>query len=176
MANMSLKKVAMPEQLADIRNSNFEEVALGYSYEQAIEEAGRCLNCKHRPCVNGCPVNVPIPEFIEALAKEDLKEAYKILTRENRLPAICGRVCPQEKQCEALCVRGIKGEPVGVGRLERFVADYYMAHFKDEKNEIVKNHIPVAVVGSGPAGLTCSAELATMGYDVTLFEALLLKH
>ncbi|MDA3847215.1 MAG: NADPH-dependent glutamate synthase [Vallitaleaceae bacterium] len=172
MANMSLKKVIMPEQLADVRNGNFEEVALGYTYEQAIEEAGRCLNCKHRPCVNGCPVNVPIPEFIEALAKEDIEEAYKILTSENRLPAICGRVCPQEKQCEALCVRGIKGEPVGVGRLERFVADYYMAHFKDEESEIVKNNVPVAVVGSGPAGLTCSAELATMGYDVTLFEAL----
>ena len=172
MPNMSLKKVTMPEQDPNVRNKNFNEVALGYTKEQAMEEATRCLNCKHKPCVSGCPVNVPIPEFIKEVAEGNLEKAYELITSENNLPAICGRVCPQENQCEGVCVRGIKGEPVGIGRLERFVADYHMQHTEKKPLQISKNGIKVAVVGGGPAGLTCAGDLAKLGYDVTIFEAL----
>ena len=172
MPNMSLEKVKMPEQAPDVRNKNFEEVALGYTKEQAIEEATRCLNCKNPLCMQGCPVNVPIPGFIEAVVAEDFEKAYEIITSENALPAICGRVCPQEKQCESKCVRGIKGEPVAIGRLERFVADYHMANAKATEANIEKNGKKVAIVGSGPSGITCAGELAKRGYEVTVFEAL----
>lgn len=172
MPNMSLTKVVMPEQEPDVRNKNFEEVALGYTKEMAMEEATRCLNCKHQPCKNGCPVGVPIPEFIQEVAAGNMEEAYKIITSENALPAICGRVCPQENQCEGKCVRGIKGEAVGIGRLERFVADYHMANGKAPELDIKRNGIKVAIIGSGPAGITCAGELAKKGYEVTVFEAL----
>lgn len=170
--NMSLEKVKMPEQDPDVRNKNFDEVALGYTPEMAMEEAQRCLHCKNKPCVGGCPVNVPIPEFIEKVAAGDFEAAYQVITRENALPAICGRVCPQEDQCEGRCVRGIKGEPVGIGRMERFVADYHMAKGDTTVPEIEKNGIKVAVIGCGPSGITCAGELARKGYDVTVFEAL----
>ena len=170
--NMSLTKVPMPEQKPDVRNKNFDEVALGYTAEMAMEEATRCLNCKNKPCVGGCPVNVPIPEFIEKVAEGDFEGAYEVITSENALPAICGRVCPQENQCEGKCVRGIKGEPVGIGRMERFVADYHMANAVPVQTEIKKNGKKVAVVGSGPSGITCAGELIKKGYDVTVFEAL----
>lgn len=170
--NMSMTKVAMPEQEPNVRNKNFSEVALGYTKEMAMEEAARCLNCKHKPCMDGCPVNVPIPGFIEKVAEGDFDAAYEIITSENALPAICGRVCPQENQCEGKCVRGIKGEPVAIGRLERFVADYHMANAKPAEVNIEKNGKRVAVVGSGPAGITCAGELIKKGYDVTVFEAL----
>ena len=170
--NMSLTKVPMPEQAPDVRNKNFEEVALGYTAEMAMEEAARCLNCKNKPCVGGCPVNVPIPGFIEKVAEGDFEAAYEIITSENALPAICGRVCPQENQCEGKCVRGIKGQPVAIGRMERFVADYHMEHAAPVKAEIKKNGKKVAVVGSGPSGITCAGELIKKGYDVTVFEAL----
>lgn len=170
--NMSMTKVVMPEQEPNVRNKNFSEVALGYTKEMAMEEAARCLNCKHKPCMNGCPVNVPIPGFIEKVAEGDFNKAYEIITSENALPAICGRVCPQENQCEGQCVRGIKGEPVAIGRLERFVADYHMANASATEVEIEKNGKKVAVVGSGPAGITCAGELIKKGYDVTVFEAL----
>ena len=169
---MSPTKVPMPEQAADVRNKNFNEVALGYTAEMAMEEAGRCLGCKNRPCVGGCPVNVPIPDFIARVAEGDFEGAYQIITSENALPAICGRVCPQENQCEGKCVRGIKGEPVGIGRLERFVADYHMEHAGPSEVRIEKNGHKVAVVGSGPSGITCAGELIKKGYDVTVFEAL----
>ncbi len=172
MANMNPKKVSMPEQDPTLRSQNFEEVSLGYTLNLAQEEALRCLQCKHKPCVAGCPVNVPIPEFIQKLAEGDIKEAYRIITNENTLPAICGRVCPQENQCEKLCVRAKKGESVGIGRLERFVADYIMEGSTDEVHDIPKNGIKVAVVGGGPAGLTCAGDLAKLGYEVTIFEAL----
>lgn len=172
MANMSLKKVVMPEQDPNVRNKNFEEVTLGYTKEMAMEEATRCLNCKNKPCVDGCPVNVPIPEFIEKVAAGDFEGAYEVITSENALPAICGRVCPQENQCEGKCVRGIKGEPVAIGRMERFVADYHMANAKPADIKIEKNGKKVAVVGCGPAGITCAGELIKKGYDVTVFEAL----
>lgn len=172
MANMSMTKVPMPEQAPDIRNKNFDEVALGYTEEMAKEEATRCLQCKNPLCMQGCPVNVPIPGFIEKVAEGDFEAAYEIITSENALPAICGRVCPQENQCEGKCVRGIKGEPVSIGRLERFVADYHMAHAPKTEVKIEKNDIKVAVVGSGPSGITCAGELAKKGYDVTVFEAL----
>ena len=170
--NMSLTKVPMPEQAPDVRNKNFDEVALGYTAEMAMEEATRCLNCKYKPCVGGCPVNVPIPGFIEKVAEGDFEAAYEIITSENALPAICGRVCPQENQCEGKCVRGIKGQPVAIGRMERFVADYHMEHAAPVKAEIKKNGKKVAVVGSGPSGITCAGELIKKGYDVTVFEAL----
>ena len=170
--NMSMTKVVMPEQEPNVRNKNFQEVALGYTKEMAMEEAGRCLNCPKKPCMDGCPVNVPIPGFIEKVAEGDFEAAYEIITSENALPAICGRVCPQENQCEGRCVRGIKGEPVAIGRLERFVADYHMAHAAQTPVEIEKNGKKVAVVGCGPSGLTCAGELAKKGYDVTIFEAL----
>lgn len=171
MRNMSPKKTPMPEQDPHVRNSNFNEVAMGYTPEQAKEEAARCLACKNRPCVSGCPVNVAIPEFISLVAEGDFEDAYRKIAETNNLPAVCGRVCPQESQCEAKCVRGIKGEPVAIGRLERFAADYHMAHGQKEINDIKPNGHRVAVVGSGPAGLTCAADLAKLGYSVTVFEA-----
>jgi glutamate synthase (NADPH/NADH) small chain len=171
MPNMSLKKVDMPQQDPEIRSGNFEEVALGYSDEMAIEEAQRCLNCKTKPCVAGCPVNVQIPEFIKLVEEGDFEGAYNKIRETNSLPAICGRVCPQESQCEELCVRGKKGESVGIGRLERFVADWYMTNRENSANPVEKNGKKVAVVGSGPAGLTCAGDLAKKGYDVTIFEA-----
>ena len=172
MPNMSPKKVRMPEQEPEARNKNFREVALGYTEEMAIEEAQRCLKCKHKPCMGGCPVNVKIPEFISLIAEGKFEEAYFKIKETNNLPAICGRVCPQETQCEKYCVRGIKGEPVAIGRLERFAADLYMANGKKRKEEITnKKDKRVAVIGSGPAGLTCAADLARMGYQVTVFEA-----
>lgn len=171
MPNMSNTKNPMPEQAADVRNKNFFEVSMGYSPETATDEAKRCLNCKHKPCMQGCPVSVKIPEFIELVAKGDFEAAYKKITETNALPAVCGRVCPQEKQCEAKCVRGIKGEAVAIGRLERFVADYHMANSVDEPVIVPKNGKKVAVVGSGPSGLTCAGELNKLGYDVTIYEA-----
>jgi len=168
---MSPKKVPMPEQDPNVRNKNFLEVALGYTEEMAKEEAQRCLQCKHRPCVEGCPVNVQIPDFIKLVAEGRFEEAYEKITETNSLPAICGRVCPQETQCEKLCVRGKKGEPVGIGRLERFAADWYMANAKPKEVKIEKLNKKVAVIGSGPAGITCAGDLAKMGYDVTIFEA-----
>ena len=172
MANMSMTKNPMPEQEPLVRNKNFDEVALGYSPETAIDEAKRCLNCKKPKCVSGCPVNVRIPEFLAKVAEGQFEEAYQIVTSTNSLPAVCGRVCPQETQCEGVCVRGIKGEPVGVGRLERFVADWHAAN-ADPNAKVEKpksNGHKIAVVGSGPAGLTCAGDLARMGYEVTVFE------
>ncbi|MCI9456371.1 MAG: NADPH-dependent glutamate synthase [Oscillospiraceae bacterium] len=169
--NMSPKKVAMPEQDPNVRNKNFKEVALGYTPEMAMEEATRCLNCKNKPCVSGCPVNVRIPEFIEKVAAGDFAAAYEIVASTNALPAISGRVCPQESQCEGVCVRGIKGEPVAIGRLERFVADWYMANGIASPVAPPKNGKKVAIIGAGPAGLSCAGDLAKAGYDVTIFEA-----
>lgn len=168
---MSLKKVPMPEQAPDIRNKNFLEVAEGYTEEMAKEEAARCLNCKNKPCVSGCPVNVRIPEFIAKAAAGEFEEAYKIITSTNGLPAVCGRVCPQESQCEGKCVRGIKGEPVAIGRLERFCADYHMKNSTAKAEKPASNGKKVAVVGAGPSGLTCAGDLAKLGYEVTVFEA-----
>ena len=171
MANMSNEKVKMPEQNPLVRNKNFEEVTLGYTREMAMEEASRCLNCKHKPCVSGCPVNVNIPEFISCVASGDFEKAYEVITNTNSFPAICGRVCPQESQCEGKCVRAIKGESVAIGRLERFVADYHRENAKEQKFDIKSNGKKVAVIGAGPAGLTCAGDLAKMGYKVTIFEA-----
>ena len=172
MANMTLVKTPMPEQDPQVRARNFGEVALGYTPEMAIAEAGRCLKCKNPKCVEGCPVNVRIPEFIAKVQEGDFKAAYEIISTTNALPALSGRVCPQETQCEARCVRGIKGEPVAIGRLERFVADWYRENVNEMPAKVESNGIKVAVVGSGPAGLTASAELAKKGYAVTMFEAL----
>lgn len=172
MANMTLTKTPMPEQDPKVRARNFEEVALGYTAEQAMEEAGRCLGCKKPKCVEGCPVNVRIPEFIAKVAEGDFKAAYEIITSTNALPALSGRVCPQESQCECKCVRGVKGEPVAIGRLERFVADWYRENVNAMPEKAASNGIKVAVVGSGPAGLTCASDLAKKGYAVTVFEAL----
>ncbi len=171
MPNMSLKKNPMPHQEADVRNKNFTEVALGYTVEQAIDEAERCLNCKNSPCVNGCPVMVHIPEFIAKVKEGDFEDAYQIISQSSSLPAVCGRVCPQESQCEKHCIRGIKGEPVGIGRLERFVADYHNANCKEKAVKPQSNGVKVAVIGSGPSGLTCAGDLAKKGYEVTVFEA-----
>ena len=171
MANMSPKKVEMPEQDPLVRAGNFEEVTTGYTKEMAMEEAERCLNCKHKPCVAGCPVAVRIPEFIEQVKDGNFEEAYNIITSTNSLPAVCGRVCPQEVQCEGVCVRGIKGEPVGIGRLERFVADYMIKNGEIKVEKVESNGHKVAVVGAGPAGLTCAGDLARLGYKVTVFEA-----
>ena len=171
MANMSLEKVKMPEQEPNIRNKNFKEVALGYTEEMAVEEAQRCLNCKNKPCVNGCPVNVQIPDFISLIKEGDFQGAYDKISETSALPAICGRVCPQENQCEKYCVRGIKGESVGIGRLERFAADWAMKNSTKEIKKPETNGIKVAVVGAGPASLTCAGDLAKLGYEVTVFEA-----
>ena len=171
MANMAPNKIPMPEQAPDVRNKNYLEVALGYSEEQAVEEATRCINCKNKPCMNGCPVGVQIPDFISKIAEGKFAEAYEIITQTNSLPAVCGRVCPQETQCESKCVRGIKNEPVAIGRLERFAADYYLNHCERKTPDIKKNGHKVAIIGSGPAGLTCAGDLAKLGYDVTIFEA-----
>ena len=172
MANMSLKKNPMPSQDPNVRNKNFDEVALGYTEEQALDEAQRCLNCKNKPCMQGCPVMVHIPDFIAEVAKGDFEAAYQIIAATSALPAVCGRVCPQESQCEKYCVRGIKGEPVGIGRLERFVADWHREHNTAAAEKPASNGHRVAVVGSGPSGLTCAGDLARKGYDVTVFEAL----
>ena len=171
--NKQKTKTPMPSQEPNIRNSNFDEVALGYTEEMAVNEAERCIHCKNKPCVDGCPVNVRIPEFISKVAEKEFKEAYEILTSTNSLPAVCGRVCPQENQCEGKCTRGKNGEPVAVGRLERFVADWHRDHVgnKDIK-EKEKNGHKVAIIGAGPAGLTCAGDLVNKGYDVTVFEGL----
>ncbi len=171
MPNMSLTKNPMPAQEPAVRARNFKEVALGYTEEQAIDEANRCLNCKNPVCVKGCPVNVPIPQFIKKIQEKDYEGAYQVISLTSSLPAVCGRVCPQETQCEAKCIRGIKGEPVGIGRLERFVADYHNEHATEAPEKPESNGHKVAVVGSGPAGLTCAGDLAKKGYDVTVFEA-----
>lgn len=170
--NMDPKKHPMPSQEPLVRNKNFKEVALGYDEATAVDEAKRCLNCKNKPCINGCPVAVNIPDFIACVAEGKFEEAYEVITRTSSLPAVCGRVCPQETQCEGKCTRGIKGEPVGIGRLERFVADWHMNHATAAPAEPKSNGHKVAVVGSGPAGLTCAGDLAKLGYDVTVFEAL----
>ncbi|MCI6560453.1 MAG: NADPH-dependent glutamate synthase [Ruminococcus sp.] len=172
MANMSLKKNEMPVQDPEVRSRNFSEVALGYTEEQAVDEAKRCLNCKNRPCVGGCPVQIDIPSFISKVAEGEFEEAYKIITAASSLPAVCGRVCPQESQCEKYCIRGKKGEPVAIGRLERFVADWHNEHINEAPEKPVPNGHKTAVIGSGPSGLACAGSLAKMGYDVTVFEAL----
>ena len=169
---MSLKKNPMPSQEPSVRAHNFDEVAMGYSAETAVDEALRCLGCKNMPCVSGCPVNIHIPEFIAKVKDGDFEGAYQIIHKTSSLPAVCGRVCPQETQCEAKCVRGIKGEPVGIGRLERFVADWHNAHSDVTPEVAPSNGHRVAVVGSGPSGLTCAGDLAKKGYKVTVFEAL----
>lgn len=170
--NMQKNKTKDKELDAEIRNKNFEEVALGYTEEQAVSEAARCLNCKNPPCVNNCPVNVKIPEFIGLIKEGKFKEAYLVNKQTNSLPAVCGRVCPQETQCEAKCVRGIKDEPVGIGKLERFCADWFLSNCSDKIKIKPSNGIKVAILGSGPAGLTCAGSLRNLGYDVTIFEAL----
>ena len=170
-ANMSITRNQMPTQDPRIRAHNFDEVALGYSEETAINEAMRCLNCKNMPCVDGCPVKIHIPEFISAIKEGDFEGAYQIITKSSSLPAVCGRVCPQETQCESKCVRGIKGESVGIGRLERFVADWHNTFAKDAPEKPESNGHKVAIVGSGPSGLTCAGDLAKKGYDVTVYEA-----
>jgi glutamate synthase (NADPH/NADH) small chain len=172
MANMSLKKNPMPSQAADVRNKNFEEVTLGYSEETALDEAQRCLHCKNHPCMQGCPVMIHIPDFIRKVAEGDFEGAYQIISETSSLPAVCGRVCPQESQCEKYCVRGVKGEPVGIGRLERFVADWHNANVTAAPARPASNGHKVAVIGSGPSGLTCAGDLAKKGYEVTVFEAL----
>ena len=173
MANMNPKRNEMPVQDPAVRSQNFNEVALGYTAEQAMDEAKRCLNCKNRPCVGGCPVKIYIPEFIAKVAERDFEAAYQVIAKSSSLPAVCGRVCPQENQCEGKCVRGIKGESVAIGRLERFVADWHNANADGEAVELPEsNGHKVAVIGSGPSGLTCAGDLAKLGYDVTVFEAL----
>ncbi len=171
MPNMSMTKVPMPHQEPDVRRRNFLEVALGFTPEMAMEEASRCLNCKTRPCVSGCPVNVNIPDFLMHLSKGEFEEAYQVITRTNGLPAVCGRVCPQETQCEGKCVRGIKGDSVSIGRLERFCADYHIKNVASLPEKPQSNGKKVAVIGGGPSGLTCAADLAKLGYEVTVFEA-----
>ena len=172
MPNMSPNKVAMPTQDPNVRNKNFDEVTLGYTKEMAMEEAERCLHCAHKPCIAGCPVGVNIPDFIAKVKEGEFEEAYNIIRETSSLPAVCGRVCPQESQCESKCVRGIKTEAVAIGRLERFVADYHMANGSDEVKVPESNGHKVAVIGAGPAGLTCAGDLANKGYKVTIFEAL----
>jgi glutamate synthase (NADPH/NADH) small chain len=169
---MSQTKVPIPEQEPKVRARNFEEVSLGYTKEMALEEASRCLNCKNSPCVTGCPVGVQIPAFIKKITENDLEGAYEVIHATSSLPAVCGRVCPQERQCESKCVRGIKGEPVGIGRLERFTADTHMIEGNTVIKKPVSNGHKVAVVGAGPSGLTCAGDLARLGYEVTVFEAL----
>ena len=172
MANMRLTKNSMPAQDPNVRNKNFQEVTLGYTEAQALDEAQRCLTCKNKPCIQGCPVMVEIPAFIKEVAAGRFEEAYQIISQTSALPAVCGRVCPQEVQCEMYCVRGKKGEPVAIGRLERFVADWHNTHSTETAQKPASNGHKVAVVGSGPSGLTCAGDLARMGYEVTVFEAL----
>ena len=176
MANMSPKKQIMPSQDPSIRANNFKEVALGYTKEMAIEEANRCLHCKNMPCVSGCPVHINIPDFIQKIKEEKFEEAYDIISESSSLPAVCGRVCPQESQCECLCVRGkaikVKSEAVAIGRLERFVADYHNNNCKELPKRVESNGHKVAIIGSGPSGLACAGELAKSGFDITIFEAL----
>lgn len=167
-----LKKVPVKEQDAKVRAANFEEVCLGYSKEEAMEEAQRCINCKNAQCIKGCPVSINIPGFIEKVKSGDIEAAYQVISESSALPAVCGRVCPQESQCEGKCIRGIKGEPVSIGKLERFVADWASGKGIKPQGAEVKNGRKVAVIGSGPAGLTCAGDLAKMGYEVTIFEAL----
>lgn len=169
---MSLKKTPMPEQSPEERSKNFLEVSLGYTEEMAVSEAARCLQCKHKPCVSGCPVNVHIPDFIAAIAKGEFEKAYQVLSTTNSLPAVCGRVCPQESQCESHCVRGIKGEAVAIGRLERFAADWHRTHSTDVPSQPASNGKQVAIIGSGPSGLACAGDLTKLGYKVTIFEAM----
>lgn len=171
-ANMTPTRCPMPSQDPKVRAHNFEEVALGYTEEMAIEEAARCLECKHMPCVSGCPVNIHIPAFIAKIKEGEFEEAYQIIAKSSSLPAVCGRVCPQETQCESKCVRGLKGESVGIGRLERFVADWHNTFAKESAEKPVSNGHKVAIVGSGPSGLTCAGDLAKKGFEVTVFEAL----
>lgn len=168
----AMKKIPMPQQDPIVRGKNFEEVSLGYTKEMALEEASRCLNCKNKPCVSGCPVNVKIPDFIAQIKDGNFEKAYEIIKETSSLPAVCGRVCPQESQCECKCIRGIKGESVAIGRLERFVSDYHMKNGKEEVSKVESNGKKVAVVGAGPSGLTCAGELQKKGYEVTIFEAL----
>ena len=170
--NMDPKRCPMPSQAAHVRNKNFDEVALGYTPEMAVNEAKRCLHCKNMPCVSGCPVGIHIPEFIEKIAEEDFEGAYQVLSASSALPAVCGRVCPQENQCEGKCVRGVKGESVGIGRLERFAADWHRTHSTAAPKKPAPNGHKVAIIGSGPSGLTAAGELAKKGYAVTVFEAL----
>ncbi|HZW49452.1 MAG TPA: NADPH-dependent glutamate synthase [Bacillota bacterium] len=172
MPNLSLKKNEMPAQAPDIRNKNFLEVTLGYTDEQAIDEAKRCLNCKNKPCVAGCPVKINIPAFIKEMMDGRFDTAYDIINQASSLPAVCGRVCPQESQCELYCVRAIKGDPVGIGRLERFVSDYHNMQSTGKSEKPLQNGHKVAVIGSGPSGLTCAGDLAKIGYEVTVYEAL----
>ena len=172
MPNMSLKKNPMPTQEPEIRARNFNEVALGYTPQQAMDEAARCLNCRHKPCIGGCPVAIDIPAFIQKIKSGEFEEAYQILTQSSSLPAVCGRVCPQETQCESKCVRGVKGEPVAIGRLERFAADWHMAHSTEKPVMPESNGHKVAIIGAGPSGLTCAGDLARKGYEVTVLEAL----
>ena len=172
MPNMRATKNPMPSQDPNVRNKNFKEVTLGYTAEMAVDEAQRCLHCKNKPCVSGCPVNIHIPDFIAKVAEGDFEGAYEIISQSSSLPAVCGRVCPQESQCEGKCVRGIKGEPVAIGRLERFVADYHNANATEAAKPVPSNGHKVAIIGSGPAGLTCAGDLAKLGYDVTIYEAL----
>ena len=170
--NMNPKKCPMPSQEPDIRNKNFDEVALGYTYDMAVNEAKRCLNCPTKPCRSACPVQIDIPAFIERVANEDMEGAYRVLTASSALPAVCGRVCPQENQCEGKCVRGIKGESVAIGRLERFVADWHREHVADHPQAPAPNGHKVAIIGAGPSGLTAAGDLAKLGYQVTIYEAL----
>ncbi|MCI8632768.1 MAG: NADPH-dependent glutamate synthase [Lachnospiraceae bacterium] len=172
MADMKIERQEMPVQDPQIRSGNFEEVAQGYTKEQALKEASRCLHCKNKPCVGSCPVAIDIPEFIQKITEEDFEGAYQIIQRSSSLPAVCGRVCPQEVQCESRCVRGIKGEPVAIGRLERFVADWHNANSKETPQRVQGNGHRIAVIGSGPAGLSCAGDLAKKGYEGTVFEAL----
>src|SRR5450756_996001 len=172
MPNLSLKKNEMPAQAPEIRNKNFLEVTLGYAEEQAIDEAKRCLNCKNKPCINGCPVKINIPAFIKEVIDGHFDVAYEVINQASSLPAVCGRVCPQESQCERYCVRAIKGDPVGIGRLERFVADCHNQQNNVKIEKPLQNGHKVAVIGSGPSGLTCAGDLAKIGYEVTVFEAL----
>ncbi|MBO4915511.1 MAG: FAD-dependent oxidoreductase, partial [Oscillospiraceae bacterium] len=172
MPNMSLTKNPMPSQEPDVRNKNFLEVALGYTEEQALDEAQRCLNCKNPLCVTGCPVNVHIPQFIQKIVEKDYEGAYQVIHDTSSLPAVCGRVCPQETQCEMYCVRGKKGDSVAIGRLERFVADWHNEHVQEAPAKVESNGHKVAIIGSGPAGLTCAGDLIKKGYEVTVFEAL----
>ena len=172
MPNMKIPRTDMPQQEPAVRAKNFIEVATGYTIQMALDEASRCLHCKHKPCVNGCPVNINIPDFIKMITEENFEGAYQVISESSSLPAVCGRVCPQESQCESKCVRGIKTEPVAIGRLERFVADYHNEHSTEKIQKPESNGHKVAVIGSGPSGLTCAGDLAKLGYEVTIFEAL----